>query len=131
MRVPLMASVRSVTAPSGSNQESPMDTQELLQHLPERARFSDAKMTKLDCFRSDRLLIGLNCFEPGQEQTVHTHAGADKFYLVVAGKARFAVGLRTIGARTGALILAPEGVPDGGERALGRTVGHVATAPAP
>ncbi len=131
MRVPLMASVRSVTAPSVSNQESPMDTQDLLQHLPERARFSDAKMTKLDCFRSDRLLIGLNCFEPGQEQTVHTHAGADKFYLVVAGKARFAVGHRTIEARTGDLILAPEGVPHGVERALERTVVLVAIAPAP
>ena len=108
-----------------------MDTQDLLQHLPERARFSDAKMTKLDCFRSDRLLIGLNCFEPGQEQTVHTHAGADKFYLVVAGKARFAVGDRTIEARTGDLILAPEGVPHGVERALERTVVLVAIAPAP
>src|SRR2546429_9022517 len=94
MRVPVMAPVRSVTAASVSNQESPMDTQDLLQHLPERARFSDAKMTKLDCFRSDRLLIGLNCFEPGQEQTVHTHAGADKFYLVVAGKTGGAVGGR-------------------------------------
>src|SRR5438270_13563409 len=101
MRVAPIASVRSVTVPSVSNQESPMDTQDLLQHLPERARFSDAKMTKLDCFRSDRLLIGLNCFEPGQEQTVHTHAGADKFYLVVAGKARFAVGHPTLEARTG------------------------------
>src|SRR2546427_4813012 len=61
MRVGPIASVRSVTVPSVSNQESPMDTQDLLQHVPERARFSDTKMTKLDCFRSDRLLVGLNC----------------------------------------------------------------------
>src|SRR2546427_4343471 len=86
MRVAPIASVRSVTVPSVSNQESPMDTQDLLQHVPERARFSGTKMTKLDCFRSDRLLVGLNCFEPGQEQPVHAHAGADKFYLVVTGK---------------------------------------------
>src|SRR2546430_9722041 len=72
-----------------------MDTQDLLQHVPERARFSGTKMTKLDCFRSDRLLVGLNCFEPGQEQPVHTHAGADKFYLVVTGKARFILGERS------------------------------------
>src|SRR2546427_6155715 len=70
MRVAPIASVRSVTVPSVSNQESPMDTQDLLQHVPERARFSGTKMTKLDCFRSDRLLVGLNCFEPGQEQPV-------------------------------------------------------------
>src|SRR6266571_7106059 len=110
MRVAPIASVRSVTAPSVANQESPMDTQDLLQHLPERARFSDAKMTKLDCFRSDRLLIGLNCFEPGQAQPVHTHVGADKSYLVVTGKARFILGECVREAGPGELILAPEGV---------------------
>src|SRR5260370_40419890 len=120
MRVALIASVRSVTAPSVSNQESPMDTQDLLQHLPDEARFSDTKMTKVDCFRSDRLLVGLNCFEPGQEQKPHTHAGADKFYLVVSGKARFVGGGRTIEARPGGLVLAPEGGPRGGAGRLER-----------
>jgi quercetin dioxygenase-like cupin family protein len=108
-----------------------MDTQDLLQHLPERARFSGTKMTKLDCFRSDHLLVGLNCFEPGQAQQVHTHAGADKFYLVVSGKARFTVGDQTVEARGGDLLVAPEGVPHGVEQALERTVVLVAIAPAP
>jgi len=108
-----------------------MDTQDLLQHLPDQARFSGTKMTKVDCFRSDRLLVGLNCFEPGQEQKLHTHAGADKFYLVVSGKASFVVDGRTIEARPGDLVLAPEGVPHGVERALERTVVLVAIAPAP
>ena len=131
MRVAPIASVRSVTVPSVSNQESPMDTQDLLQHMPERARFSGTKMTKLDCFRSDRLLIGLNCFEPEQEQPVHTHAGADKFYLVVTGKARFILGESVREAGPGDLILAPAGVPHGVERALERTVVLVAIAPPP
>ena len=131
MRVAPIASVRSVTVPSVSNQVSPMDTQDLLQHVPERARFSDTKMTKLDCFRSDRLLVGLNCFEPGQEQPVHTHAGADKFYLLVTGKARFILGDSVREAGPGDLILAPEGVPHGIETALERTVMLVAIAPAP
>jgi len=108
-----------------------MDTQDLLQHLPERARFSGSKMTKLDCFRSDRLLIGLNCFEPGQAQEVHAHAAADKFYLVVTGKARFILGERVREAGPGDLILAPAGVPHGVETALERTVMLVAIAPAP
>src|SRR5436309_13035265 len=72
-RVALIASVRSVTTPSVANQESPMATQDLMLHVPARATFSPAKMTKLDCFRSDRLLVGLNCFEPGQVQHVHAH----------------------------------------------------------
>jgi len=130
MRVSLAAD-RSVTVPSVSNQESPMDAQDLLQHLPSRAAFSAAQMTKVDCFRSDRLLVGLNCFEPGQTQKVHAHAGADKFYLVVSGKARFVIGDRAIDARSGDLVLAPEGVPHGVERALERTVVLVAITPAP
>jgi quercetin dioxygenase-like cupin family protein len=102
-----------------------------LQHLSERAHFSSSKMTKIDCFRSARLLVGLNCFEPGQTQPVHAHAGADKFYLVMSGKARFIVGDRSVEAGPGALVLAPEGVPHGVEQALERTIVLVAIAPAP
>jgi len=87
-------------------------------------------MTKLDCFRSDRLLIGLNCFEPGQQQQPHTHAGADKFYFVVSGKARFVVGGETFEAGSGDLIVAPQGVPHGVEQALQRTILLVGIAPA-
>ena len=130
-RVALIASVRSVTTPSVANQESPMATQDLMLHVPARATFSPAKMTKLDCFRSDRLLVGLNCFEPGQVQHVHAHDGADKFYFVVSGKARFTVGDRTMDARTGDLILAPAGMPHGVEKALERTIVLVAITPAP
>lgn len=102
-----------------------------LQHLALRARFSAAKMAKVDCFRSTRLLVGLNCFEPGQEQKVHAHPGADKFYFVVSGKARFVVGDTTLEATSGDLILAPEGVPHGVERALERTIVLVGIAPSP
>lgn len=108
-----------------------MDVQDLIQHLPTRATFSAAKLTKLDCFRSNRLLVGLTCFEPGQDQRVHAHAGADKFYFVVSGKARFVIGDRVTEARSGDLILAPQGVPHGVETALERTVVLVAMAPAP
>src|SRR5258708_16524030 len=92
MRVAFIRSVRSVTAASVSNQESPMDAPDLVQRPSERARFAAAKMTKIDCFRSDRLLLGLNCFAPGQDQPAHSHADADKFYFVVSGKASFVLG---------------------------------------
>ncbi len=108
-----------------------MATQDLMLHVPARATFSPANMTKLDCFRFDRLLVGLNCFEPGQVQHVHAHDGADKFYFVVSGKARFTVGDRTMDARTGDLILAPAGMPHGVEKALERTIVLVAITPAP
>lgn len=108
-----------------------MTPQELVQHLPDRAAFRADAMTKIDCFRSERLLVGLNCFEPGQAQAVHTHAGADKFYVVLSGKANFVVGERIVGAGPGDLIVAPAGVPHGVERADERTIVLIAMAPPP
>jgi quercetin dioxygenase-like cupin family protein len=108
-----------------------MESPELIQHLLERAAFRADAMTKVDCFRSPRLLVGLNCFEPGQSQSVHTHAGADKFYVVLSGKATFVVGEQNIEAGPGDLIVAPAAVPHGVARAIDRTIVLIAIAPAP
>jgi len=108
-----------------------MESQELVQRLPDRAVFRADKMAKVDCFRSERLLVGLNCFEPGQAQAVHAHAGADKFYVVLSGKANFIVGERTVAAGPGDLVLAPAGVPHGVARAETRTVVLVTISPPP
>lgn len=108
-----------------------MESRELIQHLIDRATFRADAMTKLDCFRSERLLVGLNCFEPGQAQAVHTHAGADKFYVVLTGKATFVVGSETVSARAGDLIPAPAGIPHGVARADERTIVLIAMAPPP
>jgi quercetin dioxygenase-like cupin family protein len=108
-----------------------MESRELVQHLSERAAFRADAMTKVDCFRSERLFVGLNCFEPGQSQAVHTHAGADKFYLVLSGKATFIVADRKIAAKAGDLVVAPAGVPHGVERADERTVLMVTMSPPP
>ncbi|HXI21776.1 MAG TPA: cupin domain-containing protein [Gemmatimonadales bacterium] len=95
------------------------------------ARFSGEKATKADLFRGERLLAGLNCFEPGQAQAVHAHAGADKFYLLLSGKASMAVGPEVRVAEAGDLVWAPAGVPHGVVEALERTVMLVAIAPPP
>ena len=47
------------------------------------------KFYKTTLFRSDALLLGVNCLEPGQVQKPHDHADQDKFYYVVAGNGRF------------------------------------------
>jgi quercetin dioxygenase-like cupin family protein len=88
-------------------------------------------MAKVDCFRSHRLIVGLNCFEPGQSQALHTHAGADKFYVVLTGKATFLVADQEIAGGPGDFIAAPAGVPHGVARAHERTVVLMAMAPAP
>ncbi len=108
-----------------------MESRELIQHLPERATFRPDAMTKIDCFRSDRLFVGLNCFEPGQTQSVHTHGGADKFYVVLTGKATFIVGTQRVDARSGDLIPVPAGVPHGVASVSERAIVLIAMAPAP
>jgi quercetin dioxygenase-like cupin family protein len=87
--------------------------------------------TKADLFRGGSLLVGLNCFEPGQTQRIHTHPGADKFYLVVSGRARMTVGDETRDAGPGTVVWAPASVPHGVAEALERTVLLVGIAPPP
>jgi quercetin dioxygenase-like cupin family protein len=88
----------------------------------DRARFTSARFAKADLARGDHLLAGLNCFEPGQAQAVHAHDGADKFYLVLEGKARMQVGDELAEAVPGTLVWAPAGVPHGVLEAIDRCV---------
>ena len=100
-----------------------------VRNASELARFSREKLVKLTLHESHRLLLGLNCLEPGQSQPAHAHAGADKFYYVVAGRARFVVGDATVEAGAGDVVLCPAGVSHGIETALERTTLLVGIAP--
>jgi quercetin dioxygenase-like cupin family protein len=93
--------------------------------------FAAERPTKSDLFAGRQLFVGLNCFEPGQSQPVHVHAGADKFYLVVSGRARMTVGVETQEAGPGTVVWAPAHVPHGVAEAIERTVLLVAIAPPP
>lgn len=95
------------------------------------ATFASDKATKADLFAGQSLFVGLNCFEPGQGQKAHVHAGSDKFYLVLSGKARMVVGGETRDADEGTVVWAPADVPHGVIEALQRTVMLVAIAPPP
>lgn len=99
--------------------------------IPAAATFDSEKGTKADLFRGQHLFVGLNCFEPGQSQKVHVHAGADKFYLVVTGKARMTVGEETREVGPGTVVWAPADLPHGVARVIERTVMLVAIAPPP
>ena len=56
---------------------------------------SPDKFFKSTLSQSPRLLLGLNCLEPGQVQHVHTHIDQDKFYFVIEGQDTFVVGAKT------------------------------------
>ena len=94
------------------------DTPERAEH-PRRidprplAEYREDKMGKSTIFRSDRLLVGLNAFEPGQEHALHAHAGMDKLYSVVEGEGLFLLEGEEVPMTAGDLLVAPEGVPHG------------------
>jgi quercetin dioxygenase-like cupin family protein len=79
----------------------------------EHAVFRADKMGKSTLFESPRLLVGLNCFEPGQQHALHAHGGMDKVYQVLAGHGEFLLEGRTIPMTAGVMLVAPEGVPHG------------------
>ena len=79
----------------------------------EHAVYDDGRMGKSTLFQSDRLLVGLNAFEPGQEHRLHAHAGMDKVYHVLAGSGVFLLEGREEPMTAGTLLIAPEGVPHG------------------
>ncbi len=76
-----------------------------------RASFSDAKMGKATLLASERIFSGLNCFLPGQEHALHSHAGQDKLYFILEGSGDVTVGERTWRADAGDLVLARSGEP--------------------
>ncbi len=71
------------------------------------------KFFKSTLFQSPRLLLGLNCLDPGQTQRIHTHADQDKFYFVVEGNGEFVVGDETSSAGPGHAVWAAAGVEHG------------------
>ncbi len=77
------------------------------------AVYDPDRMGKTTLFRSDRLLVGLNAFEPGQEHKLHAHAGMDKVYHVLAGRGVFLLAGREAPMTAGTTLIAPEGVPHG------------------
>jgi oxalate decarboxylase/phosphoglucose isomerase-like protein (cupin superfamily) len=98
----------------------------------DRAVFQPGKMGKCTLFHSERLLVGLNCFEPGQEHRLHAHAGQDKVYQVLAGTGLFLLEDREIAMGEGAMLIAPEGVAHGiRNTGVDRLVVLAVLAPAP
>lgn len=87
--------------------------------LGEMLSYQPDKMAKVDIAASPHLICGLNCFEPGQQQKVHAHKGADKLYYVVEGSGEFIVGgeRRTLGQ--GQLLYVPEDVEHGVDNTSG------------
>ena len=86
---------------------------EYIKQIADHTGIRADKFYKMTLFRSDALLLGLNCLEPGQIQKPHTHEDQDKFYYVVAGNGRFWIGDERVTAGPGAVVWAPAGLVHG------------------
>jgi len=94
--------------------------------------FNTEKFFKTTLVQSERLMLGLNCLEPGQVQKIHDHTDQDKFYFVLEGEGLFTVGEEEKTASYGMLVWAPAGVPHGvSNQSAQRLVILMGIAPAP
>ncbi len=105
---------------------------DLIKRIDDHVGAKAEKFYKTTLFRSDALLLGLNCLEPGQIQKPHDHADQDKFYYVVEGNGRFQLADQQITAGAGEVVWAPAGVIHGVENTgTERLTLLVGIAPAP
>ncbi len=98
----------------------------------EKAIWSPDKMGKSTLFRSERIMVGLNAFEPGQAHSLHAHQGMDKVYHVLQGSGHFLLEGDELPMEPGVMLVAPEGVPHGIRNSgSGRLLVLAILAPAP
>jgi mannose-6-phosphate isomerase-like protein (cupin superfamily) len=96
------------------------------------ARFAADKMVKASVFQTERLFYDVYCLEPGQAQKIHSHAGSDKVYLVLSGRAVVAIGDEERELGPDEAVLAPAGVAHGIRNAGSeRVTALVVTTPPP
>ena len=104
----------------------------IIRRVASEAVFAQSRMGKATLCQGDQLFAGLNCFLPGQQHALHTHADQDKLYLVLAGKAEVTVGDRTDQVGEGDLVLAESGQPHGiANTGTGRLIVLTVMAPPP
>ncbi len=84
-------------------------------HYSNHTGTNPKKFYKTTLFNADHLMLGLNCLEPGQRQSVHDHADQDKFYYVIEGQGHFTVGEDITEVGPGGVVWAEAGIPHGVE----------------
>ncbi len=69
-----------------------MDAQEFFKNYRDSRTFPGEKYGKSTLFENPQVLVGLNCFLPGQEMDKHAHENQSRFYLVLEGAGKVRVG---------------------------------------
>ena len=81
--------------------------------LKGQQQFADEKFQKVNIFDSPRMFCDIYCFEPGQEQTLHSHEDNDKIYYVLEGVGTLTVGEESRQVEAGWAVLCPPGEDHG------------------
>ena len=89
--------------------------------LKAQEQFAGEKFQKVNIFDSPRMFCDIYCFEPGQEQTLHSHEDNDKIYYVLEGVGTLTVSEESRQVEAGWAVLCPPGedhgvVNTGGDR---------------
>ncbi len=82
-------------------------------HVLQEAQFSLEKMQKVNLLETKNFFCDVYGLEPGQEQKTHSHADADKVYLVLEGSGTFVIGDDHHILSSNEILCAPAGVPHG------------------
>src|SRR6476659_9131643 len=101
--------VRRTRLEALAEMESNMDAKNVFS----QKAFHEQKMQKVNLFETERMFCDLYCFEPGQEQKTHTHAGADKIYYVLEGRGTFQIGVESRELQEHTIVIAPADVEHG------------------
>jgi quercetin dioxygenase-like cupin family protein len=82
-------------------------------HVSALKAFNGQKMNKVNLFETERMFCDIYCFEPGQEQKTHQHAGSDKIYYVLEGQGTFYIGGESQDLHEQMIVMAASGVDHG------------------
>lgn len=86
---------------------------ELFRDVGALSAFADGKMKKNNVFQTERMFCDVYCLEPGQSQDAHVHAGSDKVYYVLEGRAEIRIGSDSRSLPAGSAALAVGGEAHG------------------
>jgi quercetin dioxygenase-like cupin family protein len=75
------------------------------------------KLAKHNLFETPRFFADVYVLAPGQAQAAHRHAGEDKCYFVLEGRARVTSGAQVHEVGPGAIVWCPAGEVHGVENA--------------
>ena len=90
-----------------------MPTSMQTKNLKTEQRFSTEKMQKINLFETANFFTDIYCLEPGQEQKIHAHKGADKIYVVLEGTGHFYIGGEEADFGINEAVFAPADVEHG------------------